>query len=223
MIRKLLLILFAFWSFSSLAQQPELLKTWQLYNIHREGLDDLFVLDVDPPISPNITFDENFHFSGQGSCNTFSGDYSIDDILITFSNLVTTNNTCDSQSQTEFETTYFSFLNEESQTYISFLTEINLDIATPLEYEMQFYNDVMGVDEFTAAEITIFPNPVNNMLYVTTNHNIEKMAVFTVTGTKILDANIAEGFITVSALPTGIYYLEIKTEDGRQVLLFIKK
>jgi len=63
-------------------------------------------------------------------------------------------------------------------------------------------------------EIAIYPNPTNNKIMVATENgnNIESLQLYSIMGKQLLITNSAE--IDLSALPTGMYLLKVKTNNG---------
>lgn len=76
--------------------------------------------------------------------------------------------------------------------------------------------------------LTVYPNPVNGVLYInsTENNSISKVRVLDLYGRPILlSSPMTSGIITVSVdnLPQGAYILQIETEKGLNTSKFIKQ
>jgi Secretion system C-terminal sorting domain len=86
-----------------------------------------------------------------------------------------------------------------------------------------------GVNEFTKNEISIYPNPVNNVLLCKcANMLINTIEVTNVLGqvciTPLLHKVKGDVSINVATLPNGIYFLKLTTNDGLQVIKkFVKE
>ena len=84
---------------------------------------------------------------------------------------------------------------------------------------------VNSLHDFFVNNISIYPNPVKNHLFISTNQNSGKLAeIFDLTGKRIKEVNIINYLekIDVSEFDNGMYYLKINAHDGIKVLKFIK-
>ena len=74
--------------------------------------------------------------------------------------------------------------------------------------------------------LDIYPNPVNDKLYIVTETEVEKVVVYTITGVIIGQQTTVNGqqtlTIDLSSLKSGIYFVEINTEKGNIVKRIIK-
>ena len=93
------------------------------------------------------------------------------------------------------------------------------DFAHPAA-EIEFFGSgVLSVEEETiASQLKIFPNPTNNLLNIKTNLNtVDKIKVFTLTGKKVLEANVnltkTEFNINVSKIAKGSYLIVFFKEN----------
>jgi len=76
-----------------------------------------------------------------------------------------------------------------------------------VENETQCRESVLNVDTFNEKDLTIFPNPVSNILTINSTKLIDKIEVYTTLGKKVITKN--ETIIDFSNYPTGIYILKI--------------
>ncbi|MCR4736951.1 MAG: T9SS type A sorting domain-containing protein [Bacteroidales bacterium] len=89
-------------------------------------------------------------------------------------------------------------------------------------------SDTVGVEYFTIPEITLYPNPTQEWLFVetTAQNEINNIRIFTVEGIEVSSIRLVTGNKTkvdVRNLPSGIYLLEIVRRDGnRFVKQFVK-
>jgi hypothetical protein len=77
----------------------------------------------------------------------------------------------------------------------------------------------VGVEEINILEnINIYPNPVNDYLYIYFD-NSKKLfySLYDISGKLIIDKSILAQSIDVSVLDKGIYILEIKDEEGNSI------
>ncbi|MBR2051169.1 MAG: T9SS type A sorting domain-containing protein, partial [Bacteroidales bacterium] len=84
----------------------------------------------------------------------------------------------------------------------------------------------MGIDELSSS-ISIYPNPVDNELFLATEVRVEEIAIYDVYGrtTTVYGLQTTDFVhsIDVADLDAGVYFVNIKTENGNVVKRFIKK
>ena len=86
------------------------------------------------------------------------------------------------------------------------------------------YNSTLSVDDISLDENTVklYPNPATDVVNIKTNHTIKNVRVFNVNGQKVLDiANQSQ--INISNLPTGMYFLNINTNQSNQTIKILKQ
>ena len=84
----------------------------------------------------------------------------------------------------------------------------------------------MGIDE-TSAGFSIYPNPVQDKLYIEAEAEIEEVVVYDVYG-RVQNLRNSEtqklrNSIDVSNLNSGVYFVKIKTEEGNITKRFVKE
>jgi len=87
----------------------------------------------------------------------------------------------------------------------------------------EFGSVPLGIKEFNDEAIfTIYPNPTNQFLNISTEEELEKVEVYNYIGHKVFEANRKN--LDVSRLNTGVYLLKVYTANGSVVVKrFIKK
>ena len=84
----------------------------------------------------------------------------------------------------------------------------------------------LGIDELSSS-INIYPNPVDNELFLATEVRVEEIAIYDVYGRKTtvygLQTTDFVHSIDVADLEAGVYFVNIKTENGNIVKRFVKK
>ncbi|MES2747365.1 MAG: T9SS type A sorting domain-containing protein [Bacteroidota bacterium] len=82
----------------------------------------------------------------------------------------------------------------------------------------------LGSNEATASSlISIYPNPVKDLIHFDTPENVFKVEVYDIAG-RILSANaVNDNKVNVSDLPTGNYILKVYTESGISSTKIIKE
>jgi len=80
-----------------------------------------------------------------------------------------------------------------------------------------------SVEENTVQDtFTIYPNPFNNVLNVSSNNNVDKLRVYNTLG-QLVRENKNSNSINVSGLTRGIYLLEVISGSSREVRKVIKR
>ena len=62
--------------------------------------------------------------------------------------------------------------------------------------------------------VTIFPNPAQQAVQITMELAIYRLQVYAMTGQKLIDMRQATNRLDISALPNGVYQLQIFTDEG---------
>lgn len=62
--------------------------------------------------------------------------------------------------------------------------------------------------------VQLYPNPVDQMLYIETDQTISSVELFNLIGVKIMDESKPEGRIDMGHLEQGIYFIRIRTDKG---------
>lgn len=74
------------------------------------------------------------------------------------------------------------------------------------------------------AELKLYPNPTNDILYLsTTDFHMLKYEIINTVGKAIKSGIIEQGFIPVSDLDVGLYHLKVSRNDSYKIIKFIKK
>ena len=78
-----------------------------------------------------------------------------------------------------------------------------------------------GVDENLAASYEVYPNPMNNVLYIE-GQNIQDVTIFNAVGQQVLFVENANS-IDVAELNEGLYFVRINDKKGNSVVKKIVK
>ena len=118
---------------------------------------------------------------------------------------------------------------------------IGTDQETTFEFYVVAFNDETESDpseiytvvveddaiEEVNASFNIYPNPVNDRLYIETEATIESVTIYTVTGVMVGQQTTVNRqqtlSIDVTNLNSGVYFVKVVTENGEAVQRFIKK
>ena len=122
-----------------------------------------------------------------------------------------------------------SYMDEELEyntEYCYSIKAINDDVMSDYSEEVCVKTLGEGVEELASA-LNIYPNPVNDKLYIETEVEIKEINVYTITGVIVGQQSTDNGqqtlSIDMSDLNSGVYFVEIKTNEGNIVKRIIKK
>lgn len=222
---KLSLIFLIFSFFSGFAQDQDIVGTWYVR---------AFVTDLEPDQNisnnssigdPTLVIDADYSFTGLAGCNTFSGQFVYDAANDRFAtqNFATTMNTCDLESQTYFENSYYYELNDSGPNQI-FSDGFDLNLWQGAYFGMVFQKDpFLGTTNYLKDRIKIYPNPVTEKLYISSEtNNLKEYAIYSSLGNIVLEGSLDEDFIDVSELSKGVYFLKVFSEEGNIVKRLLK-
>ena len=80
----------------------------------------------------------------------------------------------------------------------------------------------MGSCAPVARQISMFPNPVKNLLHLSAGENIEKVVFFTSNGTLIMTSTDANNPIDMENIPAGMYFIKVYIANEVNVMKVIK-
>ena len=79
-----------------------------------------------------------------------------------------------------------------------------------------------GIAELTSS-INVYPNPVNDVLFIETEVEINEVVVYDVYGRQQLAVSGQQSAVSVTNLNSGIYFVKVVTENGEVVKRIVKK
>ncbi|MXN92813.1 T9SS type A sorting domain-containing protein [Flavobacterium sp. Sd200] len=119
---------------------------------------------------------------------------------------------------------YYSSQSTTDPVFRSTTTTLNLPLAgideTTSTYEI--YSATMGTDKFSAAKVSIAPNPVADVLHFSGDAAVKGVTITDFSGRTVLRSASASD-IQVSHLSVGIYNVAVQTEYGVSVQKMIKR
>ncbi|MGE0562359.1 MAG: LamG-like jellyroll fold domain-containing protein [Flavobacteriales bacterium] len=96
-------------------------------------------------------------------------------------------------------------------------------ILTPAEIS-DLYNGTVGIEQAnTKNNMSIYPNPVKNMLHIATEEKVSKLSIYNISGSLIRSYDNIDNTIDVSNLTKGMYILVVQSEKGISQNKFIKE
>ncbi|MBL0737592.1 DUF5074 domain-containing protein [Flavobacterium sp. GN10] len=81
---------------------------------------------------------------------------------------------------------------------------------------------VLGRDEFTKVQLSIYPNPVSDYLNISTEDEITDVVIYDING-RTINARINNNQIDVSNFAKGFYIINIETDKAKYTQKFIKR
>jgi hypothetical protein len=217
------------------AQEPELLETdWYIDYFELDNVTyNNPIVNAFGIINSNMDFETNIAYAYiHPESDSFFADIMYDPIdpAFTFFNMGITLPGC--QAWCEFAGKYFEFLIDDF-VEANFTYEIisNSDgtltlILTRDDGNFAVYQDskILGINEKALSKVRLFPNPTTDALFLyTENQIVKELTIYTIGGKKVMQPDVNDQKIDVSLFPAGLYFLEIRTENGRVVERFIKE
>lgn len=214
-------------------QEEQLFEnTWHLRTVQSDDLAPLYdVAEMDPPIAPYLKISEDFSFNGEGACNNFNGTYSFySPNNLTTTDFLATIDDCGIEEQNRFEDDYFYFVSGDF--WYDIVQEGDgavLSLGNPLGGIAVFNSYPLSTKEFYKNEFNFYPNPVNDVLVLSSEHEIGilKIKIFNLEGKLLSTQNLEfqkQVSVDVSNLSRGIYFLNIEDgNDNTAIKKFIKK
>ena len=96
----------------------------------------------------------------------------------------------------------------------------NLIVESPTQIVNSAYNEKLvtcstaSINDVVDSNFTIYPNPANNIVNISSDSSFEKIEVFSITGKKVYGEKYIQA-IPVNSLKSGIYILKAISNDGK--------
>ena len=126
-------------------------------------------------------------------------------------------NSCGDQSEVNFESdgisTYY-ILVEGSGSVDS--GEFTLEITC---------EEILNIQDNNLSQVSIYPNPLSDILNIHSKMNITKLEIYNVSGQKVLSQQNVKGNqqINTSGLKSGVYFIQLISENAAKTIKLIKK
>ena len=225
-----LLFLFTLNSNKSQELDPNIFRTWYLYELFPSDAFEapLLTADISPEITPTLTIENNLNYTGFGSCNSFNGTFvSSDNYIYTSNNLTSGDNICENESQTEFEEIYFDTIQWDwyFQSIETVQNGYKLTLGTPIFGHIIFYSFPLATEdiEYEEEKIVIAPNPCKSELHLDTTLTIDKIHIFNHLGQLIQEISSPKKTLDVSLLAKGNYIITIYPNSKKVQQKFTKE
>jgi hypothetical protein len=252
-MKKLVLLIICFCCISQLkAQNPDtdlFDQTWYLRSVF-DSDQGLYLIVVEgyqpyggnptiPQINPWVTIEPSLTFNGVGICNTFDGMLEYDSTINSFRTIATnqTTNSCGFFENMDEPITIGPFRYVDPDP--NFFTILNPQITDDpdgfqtLTYGTQPFigytyrnTPVLGTEDLTQFAISVYPNPSEEFIHIRTeNVSINRVSVRDLNGRKVLEMqpHSTEFTLETGSLHSGMYFLEIDSDNGRSVKKIIRR
>jgi heat shock protein HslJ len=205
----------------------ELFDTWYLQEIQVEMNPTIYVSEYNPAIAPTLTLNEDLTFEGMAACNSFSGNFNLDeDEDLFFNDFTSTDLNCETEDLNDFEMIYSHLFSGEEHfpmniSYYSATGELSLWFGSSTGIAYRFTKTpLLGTQDFTEVPLKIYPNPTSDFLMVENAKTNSSFQIFDMDGKLISQGKLgSQNKIDVSTLEKGNYILKMNSKNYR----FIKK
>lgn len=215
-------------------ENGELLGLWYLHEYDtRLGSGDP-VPTTTPQIDPFIEFTEDNpnNFRGNFGCRDFTGSIVHFNSQDAFSNLSFSaeEGSCTDDVANDFEADFYENFfefddNELGLSYTIYDDENGnrtLNISHPFEYYAIYKRfSTLGLAENSNLKFTIFPNPVEDVLNISTEARVDNVTIYTLQG-KVVYEQAHVDAIVVQSLTSGVYFVEVTIQGQSSVKRIIK-
>jgi len=75
-------------------------------------------------------------------------------------------------------------------------------------------NTVLGTEDFTMANTSVYPNPVNDVLSIVNAESVNNVSVYNVSGQLLREVKSNVSQVSFSGLSAGIYFVKITSNSG---------
>ena len=83
-----------------------------------------------------------------------------------------------------------------------------------------------GVEEMSSS-FNIYPNPVGDELFITTEMNVTEVAIYDIYGRQAMSQQVnkstSQQVVNVADLDAGVYFVKVVTSEGDLVKRFVKE
>ena len=108
-----------------------------------------------------------------------------------------------------------------NDTYTVCLTVTNEQGTDTACEEVVVTDGIVGVETLNQNTWSVYPNPVQDQLFIETQENINQINIFDATGKQLKNSFNANS-INLVDLPNGLYLIKIETENGIGIQSFVK-
>jgi len=233
MKKAILLLVIGLITYSSYGQDPQLIDNdWNLHQLIKDG--ETYI-----PYGTNLNFFVDFYesnpdefslyYEGVG-LNTAQINFSVNDPIFEVLDFISLADFyCANEACIIFANRYHDFYFTLNGIYNYEITSnsngsATLTVTAP-NGDQAIYNTLLLSNEIKPiVSFKISPNPTSDTLsIISEDQSFTELTIYSVAGNKVMEPIVIDQGIDVSILPAGLYFLEIRTENGSAVERFIKE
>ncbi len=105
-------------------------------------------------------------------------------------------------------------------------TESNLNPGIVFYDNVYFHENVLGTNDFQVSEVSVYPNPTSDVWNIrAVSQDITSVKVYDILGKNILSLspNATEVLVDGSGLNSGLYFAQVKTNNGVRTFKLLKR
>ena len=121
-------------------------------------------------------------------------------------------------------TTYFEASNNTGAITVSFTS--NFANANNSGWEILVSCETLSTLEFSEDDISIYPNPFNDKLFITSKVDFDKVLIYDINGKQVYKKNLksqTENDLNLNQLNTGLYFLKLINKDASYIKRILKR
>ena len=114
---------------------------------------------------------------------------------------------------------YYELLDENNVT-IKYGRDFGSEESTSIK------NEFLGLYNYNDTSFTIYPNPAKDLINLKSNSIINSYKIYDIKGSLILEkenSNTNNLVVSLNSIKSGLYFIEITSEDYKETVKFIKK
>jgi len=87
----------------------------------------------------------------------------------------------------------------------------------------KFFNIITGINNVSDIQLSIYPNPTKDDLFIKSELPINKVEIYSMAGSLMMTENNITEKISLSALLKGIYVIKVYTDKGVIIRKIVKE
>ncbi|RMA57946.1 YCF48-related protein [Ulvibacter antarcticus] len=176
----------------------------------------------------NASPDVYYSYTGSGSAETITLNACGDDT--TFPTTVRVYSDCTLSTQIAFNDSScvnqpeLEFESDGTSTYVIMVEGYSSTDAGSFQLELTCEPIILGVGSFNQSNIVLSPNPVQNVLQLSSQFEVDNILIYSVTGSEVLSQEIksTNAEIDFSSLSDGVYFVKTISGDAIDTFKIIK-
>lgn len=184
---------------------------------------------LNSPSSHDFSFTTYFAFGSPGSCPSFTSSITFSNDTMYVKGFYSVCGAWPQQGCGRNDVVNYNQVIPANIQYVVLSTNVitACETGTPVTVENIYtstYNANLGVEVFSGSNIKIYPNPVNTTLNVENSSGevLEKIIITDCLGKKVIVATQNLQRLDVSALPSGLYFIQYFSQNYSSQSKFVK-